>query len=370
MQKKIIALAIAAVISAPAFADNTNFSFYGTADVSNDFVTTGDGTAAANSAVAPIAGTTKRVVSSNTSKFGFKGSEDLGDGLAAIWQVEQQVDIDNAANTFGNRNTFAGLKDGSYGTVLMGRHDTPYKIAVRKLDVFADGIADNRALLGFKAASNYESRRTDVLAYISPAFSGVTVAAATVNLTETAVAGTTATNSAFSAAAMYDVAPFYGSLAYESHILSASSTATILDAKESATRVGFGFKANGIELNAVYESTTDNLGPLNASLYGHTAYYVGGKYLIGADAVKLAYGNAGAYNAATAAAGANTGATQVSIGYDHPLSKRTTVYALYTKIANGAGANYGFSQNTASATSVNGFGGTPTAISLGLKHTF
>lgn len=181
MQKKLIALAVAAAFSAPAFADNANFTFYGTADLSYDMVNTGT---AANG----TKGTTKRVVSSNVSKFGFKGAEDLGGGLAAVWQIEQQINIDDAAkNTFASRNTFAGLK-GDFGTVLLGIHDTPYKLTTRKLDVFGDSIADNRALLGgitgTSAAAAFDGRQNNVLAYISPAMSGLTAAIAAVNLTE------------------------------------------------------------------------------------------------------------------------------------------------------------------------------------------
>lgn len=92
-------------------------------------------------------------VSSNTSRLGLKGSEDLGDGLSAIWQIEQQVNIDDTTcaggtGTLATRNSFGGLKSDSMGTVLLGRHDTPYKIATRKLDVFADNLADSRALTG------------------------------------------------------------------------------------------------------------------------------------------------------------------------------------------------------------------------------
>ncbi len=380
MQKKIIALAIASAISAPAFADNSNFTFYGTADVSYDMVNTGTGVTAANGATA-VTGTSKQVVSSNVSKFGFKGSEDLGNGLAAIWQIEQQINIDASSNScaavaagvavpacsanngiFATRNTFAGLKSDSLGTVLMGRHDTPYKISTRKLDVFGDNIADNRALMGNKSAAGFELRPTDVLAYISPAFAGVTVAAATVNLTEANTTSAQAKNSALSLAAMYDVAPFYGSVAYESHTL---DTVAVGD-KESATRLGFGYTQDMFAVGVVYEKTSDNLGAAQANLHGHNAFYVSGKYNISnMAAVKLAYTKAGQTGAV-----ANSGASQFSIGYDHGLSKRTKVYALYTKITNGNGINYGFSQNSGAASTSAGFGTSPSALSLGLKHAF
>jgi predicted porin len=357
-------LAIASVFSAPAFAENANFTFYGQVDVSYDVVNTGDGTTTANGATT-VKGVNKQVVSSNVSKFGFKGSEDLGDGLAAIWQIEQQINIDDAAkNTFASRNTFAGLK-GDFGTVLMGIHDTPYKISTRKLDVFGDNIADNRSLMGNKSSAGFELRPTDVLAYISPAFAGVTAAIATVNLSETQENNTQKKNSALSLAVMYDAAPFYGSVAYEKHKLETVAAG----ANESATRVGFGFKPEGFELGVVYEKTTDNLGAGQVNLNGHNAVYVSGKMNFGMSAVKLAYTKAGVLGEGAVQV-ADSGASQVSVGYDHGLSKRTKLYALYTKISNGKGANYEFSQSTAAATTTSGFGTSPSAISLGMKHIF
>ena len=379
MQKKLIALAIASAISVPALADNANFTFYGAADVSYDMVNTGDGTTLANGTV-PVQGVTKRVVSSNVSKFGFKGAEDLGEGLAAVWQIEQQINFDDAAkNTFASRNTFAGLKSADMGTVLFGIHDTPYKIATRGLDVFGDNIADNRALLGNKSSQGFELRPSNVLAYISPAFAGVTAAVATVNLSEAnttsgpTVAQHQQTNKAFSLAVMYNAAPFYASVATESHTLNTLNNSTDSGKSESANRIGFGYKPEGFELNAVYEKTSDNLGTgVNAGVntYGHTAFYVGGKVHTGSNsAVKIAYGKVGSYGSDKLQV-VDSGASQVSVGYDYGLSKRTKVYALYTKLSNGKGVNYGFSQNSGAASTTSGFGTSPSAISLGLKTTF
>lgn len=365
-QNKLIVAALAAAITlpVPALADNGNFTFYGTADVSYDMVNTGNGVTAANGATA-VTGTSKRVVSSNVSKFGFKGATDLGDDLSAIWQIEQQVNIDDAAkNTFASRNTFAGLKS-NLGTVLLGIHDTPYKISTRKLDVFGDNIADNRALLGNKSSAGFELRPSNVLAYISPAMGGVTAAFATVNLSEANDISTQKSNSALSVAVMYDVAPFYGSVAHETHKLETVASG----AKESAMRLGFGFKPEGLEFGAVYEKTTDNLGTAQENKNGHTAIYVSGKMNIGNDAVKLAYGKAGVLGTGADKV-PDSGASQVSIGYDHGLGKNTKVYALYTKISNGKGINYEFSQNSGAATTTSGFGTSPSAISLGLKHSF
>ncbi|MDP1997934.1 MAG: porin, partial [Gallionella sp.] len=144
-QKKLIVIALAATaFSAPALAETANVSFYGIADLSYDFVN--NGTSAAG-----VAGASKTNVSSNVSRIGLKGAEGLDDGLSVIWQIEQQINIDNTTEaggtgTFATRNSFVGLKHDTAGTVLLGRHDTPYKLATRRLDPFADSVADNRAL--------------------------------------------------------------------------------------------------------------------------------------------------------------------------------------------------------------------------------
>jgi predicted porin len=390
MQKKLIVVALTAAFALPvqAMADNGNFTFYGKADLSYDSINTGDGTTTANGATA-VTGTSKRVVSSNVSKFGFKGSEDLGDGLSAIWQIEQQINIDDSSNScaavtgatatttgvpacssnngiFATRNTFVGLKDQTLGTVLFGKHDTPYKLSTRKLDVFGDSIADNRALLGNKSNNGgFELRPGNVLAYISPAFVGISAALAHVNLKESNKVSTDKNDSATSLAVMYDVAPFYGSVAYEVHALESKA----VGAEESATRLGFGFRPEGFELGVVYEKTSDNLGTAQGNKLGHTAYYVSGKMMLGNDAVKLAYGKAGVLGSGVDEI-ANSDASQVSVGYDHGYSKNTKVYVIYTRISNGKGIDYGFSQSTAASSSNSGFGTSPSVVSLGVQHSF
>lgn len=371
MQKKLIVIALTAVFATPlsAVADSDHFNFYGKVDVSYDMVNTGDGTTTANGATA-VTGISKRVVSSNVSKFGFKGSEDLGDGLTAIWQVEQQIDIDAAAkNTFASRNTFAGLKSDRLGTILLGIHDTPYKLASRKLDAFGDNIGDNRALIGAPkgSASNlgFELREKNTVAYMSPSFSGIKAAIATINLREDNTNSMQLNGKIMSFAAMYDVAPFYGSLAYESHDLDYVTAGN----KESATRLGLGFKPGDFSVGIIYEITNDNFAAGSTNSLGHKAAYINGKYKIGNNVIKLAYGKTGNLGSGNVQI-VDSGASQVTVGYDLGLGKDTKIYVLYTKITNGKGINYGFSQNTGSGSTSSGFGASPSALSLGMKHSF
>ncbi|HBA90996.1 MAG TPA: hypothetical protein DCZ08_04225 [Anaerolineaceae bacterium] len=398
MKKNLITLAVAstlatAMVSAPAFADTSNVTVYGVASLSYDLTNNG------------AIGTNQ--VSSNQSRLGLKGSEDLGDGLSAVWQIEQQINIDNSTtkgNTFASRNSFLGLSSGSAGTFILGRHDTPYKIASRSFDVFADSIADNRSLMGgaslvtwgannaittnaipttASAGASFDGRQGDVVAYISPAMSGFTGAIAYVAGAEGATAAGTTKGSAWSLAGLYGNGPLSVNLGYEAHDLGTApgtvgGSAAFSGKKESAWKVGAGYTMDALTVNAVYERTTDNLGSAanalfgtalaaDTDVFGHNSWYLSGKYSFGNDAVKLAYTKMDNMNAAL---GADTGAKQVSVGYDHNLSKRTSLYGLYTKLSNGTNAQFGLSGVSTGAPAASGAGVGVSAWSFGMKHTF
>ena len=132
MKKNLIALAVAAAVAAPA-AVMADATVYGKINMSIDSQDDGSESGLFHS--------------SNDSRMGFKGSEDLGNGLSTIYQVE--VDLDGSgpgadlAWQNGLRNTYIGVAS-NWGTVLTGKHDTPYKIVGRKLDLFGDTRGDAR----------------------------------------------------------------------------------------------------------------------------------------------------------------------------------------------------------------------------------
>jgi|SRR3989338_4876277 len=397
MKKNLITLAVAStlaavVVSAPAFADTSNVNVYGVVSLSYDLTDNG------------AIGTNK--VSSNTSRMGLKGSEDLGDGLSAVWQIEQGINIDNAgtATGFATRNSFLGLSSSSAGTVLLGRHDTPYKIASRSFDVFGDTIADNRSLMGgspyttipapgptpaltvtgtpfnSSAGASFDGRQGDVVAYVSPAMSGFTGIIAYVAGAENAAAAGQSKGSAWSLAGLYGNGPLNVNLGYEKHDLgNAPGTLNVglTGLKESAWKIGVGYTMDAFTINGVYEKTSDNFGvlvaaPAGSDILGHRSYYLSGKYAFGSDAVKLAYTNMGD-RTMTAVAGmaTATGATQWALGYDHNLSKRTTLFALYTRLNNDTNSQFGLSTaGSTGAMGASGVGQDPSAWSFGMKHTF
>lgn len=370
MEKNLITLAVvstlaSAVVSAPVFADTSNVTVYGVASLSYDLTNNG------------VVGANK--VSSNQSRLGLKGSEDLGDGLSAVWQIEQQINIDNSTtnpNTFASRNSFLGLSSASMGTALLGRHDTPYKIATRGLDVFADSAADNRSLMGSTAGNTYaaahDTRLGDVVAYISPAMSGFTGAIAYVAGAEPTATAVQVKGDAWSMAGLYGNGPVNASLAYQ--VIHIGSVGTMspttftaggiaANDKLKAWKLGGGYTMDAFTVNAAYEKTSNTIAGVSA--LGQSNWYLGGKYSFGNDAVKLAYTRAGDVQAT-----ANTGAKQWALGYDHNMSKRTTLYALYTRLSNDTGAAYGLTTISTGGQAVGGVGQDPSAWSFGMKHTF
>lgn len=102
------------------------------------------------------------------SFIGFKGSEDLGDGLKAVWQLEQDVSVaGGGATQWGNRESFIGLA-GEFGTLRAGRVANQFDDASQAIDPW-DSNNDVASQLGiFK---RHDDMSVSVR-YDSPEFSG------------------------------------------------------------------------------------------------------------------------------------------------------------------------------------------------------
>ncbi|MDO9221320.1 MAG: porin, partial [Thiobacillus sp.] len=265
MKKSLIALAVASAVSAPAFAATANVDIYGRMAFSVDYVDTNN-----------LIGDGADVVTGrdNVSRFGIKGTEDLGNGLAAIWQVETQL---NTATTTGGtslRNTFIGLSSKSLGTVMLGRHDTPYKLATGSLDVFADTAGDYNTIIGTTSSGTiYDNRAPQMIAYLSPTWTGFSFAAAYAE-TKNVEAGAGDNQQGFSTMGKYVNGPIFASLAYEtfSGAAGGGSTATV---DTEAYKAGLGVKLGAFQLGAVYEMIDSSAA---ASADERDAYYMNAMY--------------------------------------------------------------------------------------------
>ncbi|MGC2047202.1 MAG: porin [Gallionella sp.] len=415
MQKNNIVLMIAVALPwlTPAWAANENVALYGQANVSYDIINTGT-----SSGLGALPGISSSRVASNSSRIGVQGSSELGSGWEIRAQAEVTLGTDTGASGCQNpdsgttttskwkclfdRNTFLGLTSTGYGTLLAGRHDTPYKMATRRLDVFADGIADNRSLMGATipgganrelspgvyanpvVKETFDVRLSNLILYMSPSFGGLSVGLGYSNLTESNTYSKQPSGNAVSVAGMYEQEPFYATIAYEDH--TTSDKVNMLDTTIKATKLGLGYKLSILYLGLAYEKIRDDFGNANAydpvvnpcggmmagsNCSGHGTLYLSAKFQFTDDnALKIAYTKAGQVGAAST----NTSALQFAMGFDHDFNEHTTGYVLYSTLKNDALVRYGLSTaSTSGDNSVNstGSGGAaPTVLSLGMKYSF
>jgi predicted porin len=338
MNKKLIVAAIAAAVAAPSIAA-ADATVYGKVRVATQYHDR-DG---------------ERYDSwgmqDQVSRLGIKGSEDLGNGLSAIYKMEFGVNVGDGFGKQGNfwsqRNSYVGLA-GGWGTFLVGRHDTPYKMSSGKLDLFADTAADydNAPVTGVPTAKGvglFNSLRVDgAIAYVSPSFSGFTLSAA---LVQTDTSGLLLDGSdlnedaddfasAYSIAAQYSNGPWFASLAYEDldpESLGVANNAPLLD-NDKKWRVGLGILGMaGFSVTGIYEdrSNTNFVDGADTS-----AWQIQGAYDFGNNRVKAMYGSFSGDDDVLAIA--DDGDTW-AIGYQYNFSSRTDVQVLYRDYDGDAG---------------------------------
>jgi len=159
-----MAVAVTAALAAPvaAFAQASNVQIYGTLDMSVEQVwykgTTAQ-TATTNPAAAQVIGAQgKNDLYSQSSRLGFKGTEDLGNGLKAWFQIENGLNVDGRQNAmtgaWAGRNSALGL-EGGFGNVFIGNWDTAYKsVLASSMGNYGGGwLQHNGMLLGGGADS-------------------------------------------------------------------------------------------------------------------------------------------------------------------------------------------------------------------------
>lgn len=164
MKKSLIALAVLAA-SGAAMAQSS-VTVYGLADVWVGSVKASTATTSARETVLESGGFA-------TSRIGFKGTEDLGGGLKANFQIETSVAMDSPAPTrLGDRQAWVGLS-GGFGAVELGRSWTPYDdTRAMANDTFNANVAAS-----FNNWLGYTDRGTNGIRYNTPSFGGFSASA-------------------------------------------------------------------------------------------------------------------------------------------------------------------------------------------------
>src|SRR5438105_14301578 len=434
MNKKLVVLAVAGAFTSPLAvqAQTANVTLYGRANIDLEFVNgktcqngiTGGGgggggvlRACSNlssaAATDVISNPTVNRVSSNSSRFGMRGTESLGGGLNAIFQVEQNISWDsgNASSSgIASRETFAGLQ-GSWGKVTMGKFLMPeddLHPIVGNAPTLTTSILSTADLWAFgnlsKGGGGFDARTGNNVRYDSPNYQGFTGALQystrddSGNTTQTPFGGDNGDHTSVIRHAwvlggniIYSNGPIQAGVAFErnqkvrQYTADAFATAgvpgtsalnpfnasdtdwTITGAYDFGTIMqGFGLRLAGVYEHTKYETPT---GDLKRDFWG-----VSGTVPVGGGKVYLFWGRAGNGKGGAAdgtavgglVKGPDTKSDQYEVSYSYSLSPRTLLYTGYVRLNNRGNARYQFNINQYPIAP----GGKPSGLVFGIVHFF
>lgn len=343
MKKTLIALSLAALSSA-AMADVT---LYGTIKAGVETARVKQTT----NGQTTYKGHTETAIADFGSRIGFKGHENLGNGLNAIWKVESKTSVAGNNAGWGNRQAYIGLET-TAGTIRAGKIPT-------QLDDMdkVDAWEYSNSALGLGMLTRTGQKIVSVR-YDSPVFAGFS---ANVQFTPrdnkvNTVRGTANPTSGRDASPAKDNAAYYAGLNYENagffaqygfgYKKSAYVTANNQSKSGQAHRVEAGYDANNLFVGAAYQYTNgwDSVNSYKAALASNDNYdadsdksaglkthevAVTGAYTMGnvTPRVSYAHGFKAKGKNLSNADKAHTEYNQVVLGADYDFSKRTTAFA-------------------------------------------
>lgn len=325
MKKTLLAMLLLGAFSASASAQ-TAVTVYGLLDVG----ITSESGAPGGSKVTLGSGI------QSGSRLGFKGSEDLGGGLAAIFTLENGFNPDDGTQGQGRlfgRQAFVGLQ-GGFGTVTAGRQYTPLWSAIDSLDP-VDGIAG-----GSHNLMRRDVRTDNTIKYASPRLNGVSGELA---YSFGEVPGNSAASRILGGALAYANGPLVLKLAHQN-----KNNATDTDSSKS-TYLGGSYDFGMVRALLGYEANK------GAGAIDDKVAVIGAAVPFGASTVMLSYTRKDDRSAA------NDDANQVALAYTYALSKRTNLYSSYTRINN---------RNTLVSRTRTGDGSGDREFNVGIRHKF
>lgn len=345
MKKKLVALAIGgACVAQAAVAQTPNpVTLYGLVFGTFEIVEAKGGTA-------PVSRRTR--VEDNSSRFGIRGTEDIGGGNKAFFQMETVFRIDSNNSTFAARNSAVGLQ-GGWGSILMGRWDSPYKVAGYPADPW-----NLLTLAGYwntiQDGGNFGRRPQNVVQYWSPNIAGFNFRVA-----GTATEGKTATSNPQDLSAMVGWArgPIVVNVAWEKHEDQLGATATP-GAEEEGLMIAGSVTLASLKIGFVAEEIKKT---------GRTKqknYYLSAKQAFGSHAIVATLGKS---EDGDAVGRAQPETETYSIAYEYRFSRRTSVHVMYALIENNNAGVRNFPLLPIPGPTP---GWDPRGVSLGILHTF
>jgi predicted porin len=326
-------------------------------------------------------------VSSNSSRLGIRGSEYLGRGQVAIFQIESSIQGDTNAGNLGGRETFVGLQ-GDWGTLKLGKFLTPYDDI---LPIFGNAPTLTTSILSTAAVwaqgplsklqGGFDARLGNSIRYETPPLGGFS-AELQYSTRDSSGNADGADNgdhiselrhaNVVSIGAFYNKGPIDLGIAYERNNKVRFATTTD-NALSIAGGYDFGTIAGGagLRVGAVYERLKYDTptGDLKRDFWGASATVPVGGGSIYAFWGHAGNGKGGAVDGTAIgglAKGPDSACDQWEISYSYPLSLRTQLYAGYVRLNNRTSAGYSFNINDYSTAP----GARPTGYVLGMAHFF
>lgn len=313
-----------------------------------------------------VAGTDRKYEKSTTglesgiqsgSRWGLRGTEDLGNGLRANFVLESGFNVANgkgSSDGLFNRQAWLGL-GGNWGEVRFGRQVTVSSDFFEFTDPFGTGFGQAGANQSFNG--NSTNRSSNTVAYISPSYSGFKLGVGYSFNYDGGTASTRDSAQLWSVGGVYENGPLAVGVTYEGTDLgSNTSWANLQRTANGKVRNPYNFQVGGtwdFNVAKVYAAWSQmkngytnpsqgddvGFGIGQARTFGTDAHFAGGTvnaYLVGVSApigngTVLASWQMSDPNNKGAFDGASTKSQQVySVGYTYGLSKRTNLYAYYS----------------------------------------
>lgn len=359
MQKKIIALVLAGLLSGAAYAQ-TNLTVYGIMDMAYTYSKAGD---------AKFSGMESG--GWDGPRIGFKGEEALGNGLKTIYTMEFGADDNTGLSE--TRLAFVGLS-GNWGQVTAGKQDAPSSLYLAGSNsndvttVYPTNLALGESWAFSTMSTGGTARWDNSIAYTTPDWKG------------------------FNARAIYS----FGENVRDSYS----------DASTDASKFGIGgsYSNGGLYLTAIWQQILDNKGKSPTGIKydedGSKSWAVGGAYdfkvaKVYANYIQEKFDGAAPLNAAKTgqkhklwSVGLSVPVSSVGtlraeymqfkadevkdnkakgygIGYDHQFSKRTWIYTAVSRVNNDDDMNWSYSKTANFA-----YGENSTNFQFGIRHGF
>jgi len=381
MQKKVIALAVAGALAAPAVSmAQSTVQVFGNLYVEYSFWNPGRNTAGNTQPASAD------VLQTPGSEIGFRGEENLGGGMSAWFQCASTADFRGVSGDgWCTRNSALGIK-GSFGNVYVGNWDTPFKRAMINTGGRDTGAFGTAFLLAGNSTTTdqggnagvFKRRQRNLITFDSPNFGGFAVQGAfssTNNSTGITSTSADAKPRIWSLAGTYKAGPLELAAAYEKHTKAypnAAGAATFAG-DEEGWYVAAAYQLGSVKLGGqLTEQKADTAVNTNAKA---KAYQLGAEWKVaGPHNVHFGYtvaddmkGTVGATMGSRPVVNAanNTGAKLWQVRYLYDISKRTTASIGYVSLKNDASANYALGGMTGTGT-----GAKNSAFALSLTHKF